>query len=103
MPSRIARLVEGGTSMLEQRHDERDAGAETATAVSAAVHAAADTGAPLPARDYAYYRAIFSGRRMPFAFVDLDLLDANVRAVRSRAGGKRIRVASKSVRCVTIL
>jgi D-serine deaminase-like pyridoxal phosphate-dependent protein len=88
--------------MLEQRHDEREAG--TVTASGAALPAsAADTRPPIPARDYAYYRAIFSGRRMPFAFVDLDLLDANVRAVRSRAGGKRIRVASKSVRCVAIL
>jgi D-serine deaminase-like pyridoxal phosphate-dependent protein len=56
-----------------------------------------------PARDYASYRAIFSGRAMPFAYVDLDLLDANMRMVRARANGKRIRVASKSVRSVAIL
>lgn len=56
-----------------------------------------------PARDYAYYKAVFAGQRMPFAYLDLDLLDANVRAVQSRAGDKRIRVASKSVRSVGVL
>ncbi|MEO7000580.1 MAG: amino acid deaminase/aldolase [Ktedonobacterales bacterium] len=40
---------------------------------------------------------------MPFAWLNLDLLDANIRAVASRAGGKRIRVASKSVRSVPVL
>ena len=56
-----------------------------------------------PARDYATYRAIFAGRRMPFAYVDLDLFHRNVRDVLTRAGGKRVRVASKSVRCVALL
>ena len=71
----------------------------------------ADSVAPatLPAsaddvtREYAYYRQVFAGQRMPFAFLDLDLLDANVQRVVARAGQKRIRVASKSVRCVGAL
>ncbi|MDE3229830.1 MAG: amino acid deaminase/aldolase [Chloroflexota bacterium] len=40
---------------------------------------------------------------MPFAYLDLDLLDENIRQVVARAGQKRIRVASKSVRSVAIL
>jgi len=55
------------------------------------------------ARDYAYYRRVFAGRRMPFAYLDLDLLDENVRQVVTHAGDKRVRVASKSVRSVTAL
>ncbi len=54
-------------------------------------------------RDYAYYKQVFAGQRLPFAFVDLDLFSANVRAVQSRAGTKRVRLASKSIRCVDLL
>jgi D-serine deaminase-like pyridoxal phosphate-dependent protein len=54
-------------------------------------------------RDYAYYRQVFAGQRMPFAWVDLDLFDANIVQAVTRAGEKRIRVASKSVRSVALL
>jgi D-serine deaminase-like pyridoxal phosphate-dependent protein len=54
-------------------------------------------------RSYGAYREAFLGRPMPFAFVDLDLFDANVAAIARRAGSKPIRVASKSVRCTTLL
>jgi D-serine deaminase-like pyridoxal phosphate-dependent protein len=54
-------------------------------------------------RDYEYYKKIFDGRSMPFAFVDLDLLDQNIREIASRARGKHIRLASKSIRCTSIL
>ncbi|GAC1522093.1 MAG: amino acid deaminase/aldolase [Ktedonobacteraceae bacterium] len=40
---------------------------------------------------------------MPFAFVDLDLLDENIRQVVNRARGKPVRLASKSIRRVTML
>jgi D-serine deaminase-like pyridoxal phosphate-dependent protein len=61
--------------------------------------------APVPnlARDYPYYRRVFVGQRMPFADVDLDLFDANIAQAVARAGEKRIRVASKSVRSVALL
>jgi D-serine deaminase-like pyridoxal phosphate-dependent protein len=39
----------------------------------------------------------------PFAVVDLDALDANADDLVRRAGGKPIRVASKSVRCRDVL
>lgn len=54
-------------------------------------------------RDYQYYRSIFAGQAMPFAFVDLDLLHQNINDIIPRAADKKIRVASKSVRSVAIL
>jgi D-serine deaminase-like pyridoxal phosphate-dependent protein len=53
--------------------------------------------------DYAYYRAIFAGHRMPFAYLDLDLLEQNIRQIVVSAGEKRIRLASKSLRSVAVL
>jgi D-serine deaminase-like pyridoxal phosphate-dependent protein len=53
--------------------------------------------------EYAQYREIFSGRKMPFAWIDLDALAENCRQIVARAGDKKIRVASKSVRSVAIL
>ncbi len=60
---------------------------------------------PIPEtkRNYAHYKQVFAGQRMPFAFVDLDLFDANIAAIVAHAGEKRIRVASKSVRSVALL
>ncbi len=52
---------------------------------------------------YNYYRDVFKAVPMPCAFVDLDYLDANIHAILSRADGKPIRIASKSVRCVELL
>jgi D-serine deaminase-like pyridoxal phosphate-dependent protein len=52
---------------------------------------------------YDYYKKIFAGRPMPFAYVDLDLLEQNIRQIVTRAQGKRIRLASKSLRSVAIL
>ena len=54
-------------------------------------------------RDYAYYKQVFNGRSMPFAYLDLDLFDENIRQIAARAGGKRIRLASKSLRSVAAL
>jgi D-serine deaminase-like pyridoxal phosphate-dependent protein len=53
--------------------------------------------------DYAYYRDLFRGRPMPLAFLDREALDRNVDAVRGRADGLPVRVASKSVRCRAVL
>ncbi len=53
--------------------------------------------------DYNHYRNIFRGQTMPFAYLDLDLLDENIRAIKSRTGGKRIRLASKSLRSVAVI
>ncbi len=55
------------------------------------------------AKSYQHYKDVFKGRQMPFAFVDLDLFDENVKSIAARAKGKRIRIASKSVRCASLL
>ncbi len=52
---------------------------------------------------YTFYKNIFATVPKPFAFVDLDILDANARDICAQAAGKSIRLASKSVRCVEIL
>lgn len=57
----------------------------------------------LSPKDYAYYKEVFKGQTMPFAFVDLDLFDENVKQLAARAGSKQIRVASKSVRVAHLL
>ncbi len=49
------------------------------------------------------YAALFEGRDAPFAFVDLDALWSNAAEMKARAAGKPIRVASKSVRCRSLL
>ncbi|MFA6243181.1 MAG: hypothetical protein WC655_19750, partial [Candidatus Hydrogenedentales bacterium] len=54
-------------------------------------------------RTYRYYREAFAGRVMPFAFVDLDLFDGNVKDIAKRAGNRTIRIASKSVRSIPLL
>ena len=48
---------------------------------------------------YEVYEEAFAGRDAPFAFVDLDAMWANARDLLRAAGGKPIRVATKSVRC----
>ncbi len=52
---------------------------------------------------YQYYRDIFSDVSKPLAFLDFDVLERNRVALVERAGGKKIRVASKSVRCISVL
>jgi D-serine deaminase-like pyridoxal phosphate-dependent protein len=67
------------------------------------VPAPASSSLSMRVRDYAYYKQVFDGRPMPFAYLDLDLFDENIRQIASRARGKRIRLASKSLRCVAAL
>jgi D-serine deaminase-like pyridoxal phosphate-dependent protein len=54
-------------------------------------------------RDYSYYKEVFRGRAMPFAYLDLDLLDQNICEIAQRAGGKQVRLASKSLRSVAVM
>ncbi len=54
-------------------------------------------------RLYQRYEAIFEGIEAPFAFVDLDAVGSNAAAMLERAAGKPIRVATKSIRCTTML
>ncbi|MFJ7209548.1 amino acid deaminase/aldolase [Streptomyces sp. NPDC098789] len=56
-----------------------------------------------PAADRARYDRATAHLDAPLAIVDLDAFDANADDLVRRAGGKPIRVASKSVRCRTLL
>jgi D-serine deaminase-like pyridoxal phosphate-dependent protein len=49
------------------------------------------------------YESIFETLSPPFAFVDLDALEANAAGMRAQAGGLPIRVASKSIRSIPVL
>lgn len=53
--------------------------------------------------NYDYYKAAFEGVEMPFAFVDLDLFDKNIKDIVQRVGDKTIRIATKSLRCTTLI
>lgn len=52
---------------------------------------------------YERYESIFAEHEPPFAFVDLDAVGANAERMLRAAGGKPIRIASKSVRCRALL
>lgn len=52
---------------------------------------------------YEYYKEIFAEIPKPFALVDLDMLDDNAEAIAQAAGGKKVRLASKSIRSVDVL
>ena len=54
-------------------------------------------------RTYEDLERIFAGVDAPFAFVDLDAMWSNAAAMLERAEGTPIRVASKSVRCRSLL
>ena len=80
-------------------HDELAGPAQPLTATTAETPTIKRTST----RGYGYYRQAFAGHAMPFAWLDLDLLDENIRAILGRAGSKNVRIASKSVRSVALL
>jgi D-serine deaminase-like pyridoxal phosphate-dependent protein len=61
------------------------------------------SGTPPSSQSYARYERIFAEVEAPFAFVDLDAMWANADSMLERAGGKPIRVATKSIRCRALL
>lgn len=52
-----------------------------------------------PTQSHERYERIFAEVEAPFAFVDLGAMWSNAEEMLGRAGGKPIRVASKSIRC----
>jgi D-serine deaminase-like pyridoxal phosphate-dependent protein len=56
-----------------------------------------------PAEAYRRFEMAFADIDAPFAFVDLDAMWSNAGDMLRRAGGKPIRVASKSLRCRSLL
>lgn len=60
-----------------------------------------DASTPNP--NYKSYKEIFAGKQFPLAYVDMALLDENIRQICLRAGNTPVRIASKSIRCTAIL
>ena len=58
---------------------------------------------PTPTEAYERYEEVFKDVQAPFAFVDLDAVWSNAADMLRRAGGKQIRIATKSVRCRPII
>ena len=56
-----------------------------------------------PVQSHERYERVFGEVEAPFAFVDLEAMWANADSMLERAGGKSVRVASKSVRCRALL
>jgi D-serine deaminase-like pyridoxal phosphate-dependent protein len=54
-------------------------------------------------QSHARYEEIFAEVEAPFAFVDLDAMWANAADMLRRAGGKPIRIATKSIRCRALI
>lgn len=52
---------------------------------------------------YKIYRTAFRDQIKPFAFVDLDNLDANAAQVLQRGNPKNIRIGTKSIRCRPVI
>jgi D-serine deaminase-like pyridoxal phosphate-dependent protein len=57
----------------------------------------------VPPQSHERYEQVFAEVEAPFAFVDLEAMWANAEEMLGRAGGKPIRVASKSIRCRALL
>jgi D-serine deaminase-like pyridoxal phosphate-dependent protein len=74
-----------------------------AVSVSDVSGLSAPPAAPARERSYEELERIFAGVDAPFAFVDLDAMWSNAREMLARAAGTPIRVASKSVRCRSLL
>ena len=55
--------------------------------------------------NYQYYNQLFKDKHLPLAYCDIDLLDKNIDDIAGRINGtdKTIRIASKSIRCTSIL
>lgn len=45
----------------------------------------------------------FCDLERPFAWLDLDALDKNIKMVQEACGGKQIRIATKSIRSIEVL
>jgi D-serine deaminase-like pyridoxal phosphate-dependent protein len=54
-------------------------------------------------RTYEEYSSAISGRALPAAIIDLDAIAENARRMLDAANGKRVRIVSKSIRCVSMI
>lgn len=56
-----------------------------------------------PEQRYSQYKTAMASVTLPAAWLDLDLLDTNMQAISARAGGRPVRVVSKSIRSRAVL
>jgi len=52
---------------------------------------------------YKLYKKAISGKSLPVACLDLDMLDENISGLLERSRSKPVRIATKSIRSVTVL
>lgn len=52
---------------------------------------------------YQYYQQIIQSEKLPLAMVDMEFLDKNIEEIQKRAKSYKIRIATKSVRCKSLL
>jgi D-serine deaminase-like pyridoxal phosphate-dependent protein len=57
----------------------------------------------LPGQSHERYERIFAEVEAPFAFVDLEAMWANADEMLRRAAGKPVRIATKSIRCRSLI
>ncbi|HLQ84666.1 MAG TPA: 1-acyl-sn-glycerol-3-phosphate acyltransferase, partial [Salinisphaeraceae bacterium] len=53
--------------------------------------------------DYAYYCDVFQGLPLPQAYVDVDLLEDNIRTLLAQSGGKKLRLDAHALRCPAVI
>lgn len=58
---------------------------------------------PQATLDYDYYRDVFKDSALPQAYLDLDVLEDNIRTVLTRSGGKWLRVDARALRCPALV
>src|SRR5229473_1060971 len=103
IPDSIALLDLEGATMQDQQLESEQQEQQLVENASAKGTSVASIARGERERDYVYYKEIFDGHPMPFAFIDLDLLDQNIRQIAARARGKQVRLASKSLRSIAVL
>ena len=53
--------------------------------------------------DYGYYCEAFAERPLPLSYLDLDLLEGNIRSVLERSGNKQLRLDARMLQCPQVL
>lgn len=92
--------------LLRSRASDREAAETLRDQTEAALWHGLKPDAPeRPGRgpDYDYYLRVFHGRSLPLAYLDVDLLEHNIRSVLARSGGKRLRVDARALRCPAVI
>ncbi len=85
---------------------DRAAGNRLRDRVETALSTGLKRKAPSYARgtpDYTFYCEAFGGRTLPLAYLDLDLLEHNIRRVIERSGSKHLRLDARVLKCTEVI